>query len=134
MGHREDYQIPDWVVKDYNSRVPKEDRLPLYDGTDSFSYDYPSTGSSSHEKIMIALNKALRTGDFKEYDRLKLEERMLWYGARGFTKEQVLEMFYNKEESSQDKNLQPSKTFDYFMLLLLMSAIALMIYMISTML
>ena len=134
MGHREDYQIPDWVVKDYNSRVPKGDRLPLYDGTDDSEYGYLPTETSLNDKSMIAFRKALRTGDYEEYNKIEMERRMIWWGARGFTKEQILEMFCEKEEPPQDKNMQPSKTFDYFMLLLLMSTIALMIYMISTML
>lgn len=29
MGIREKYEIPDWVVDDYNSRVSEEDRLLL---------------------------------------------------------------------------------------------------------
>ena len=29
MGSREKYEVPDWVVDDYNSRVSAEDRLPL---------------------------------------------------------------------------------------------------------
>ena len=29
MGDWEKHVIPDWVVDDYNSRVSKEDRLPL---------------------------------------------------------------------------------------------------------
>ncbi len=29
MNSREKYEIPDWVVDDYNSRVSEEDRLPL---------------------------------------------------------------------------------------------------------
>ena len=60
MGHREDYQIPDWVVKDYNSRVPKEDRLPLYDGTDSSEHEYSSTETSTDDESMIAFRKGLK--------------------------------------------------------------------------
>ncbi|MBQ2245890.1 MAG: hypothetical protein II324_02420, partial [Selenomonadales bacterium] len=43
MGSRENYEIPDWVVDDYNSRVSEEDRLPLRGGnttTDSDIDDY----------------------------------------------------------------------------------------------
>ena len=128
MGHREDYQIPDWVVKDYNSRVPKEDKLPLYDGTDDSEYGYLPTETSLNDKSMIAFRKALRTGDYEEYNKIEMERRMLWYGAHGFTKEQILETFYKEEEPPQD--IKPSKTFNYFMLFLLVSALAFIFYMI----
>lgn len=35
MNSREKYEIPDWVVDDYNSRVSEEDRLPLGDKIDN---------------------------------------------------------------------------------------------------
>ena len=93
MGHREDYQIPDWVVKDYNSRVPKEDQLPLYDGTDSSEYEYSSTETPSCDREMVAFMKALKTGDYTEYNRIKLEKRIIWWGAHGVSKEEVIKMY-----------------------------------------
>ena len=54
MDSREKYEIPDWVVDDYNGRVPEEDRLPLRGGntitslnTDNYSCSNTNTGKSS---------------------------------------------------------------------------------------
>ena len=55
MGSREKYEVPDWVVDDYNSRVSEEDRLPLRGGstitnsnTNNYSCSNTNTRKSSH--------------------------------------------------------------------------------------
>ena len=55
MGDWKKHVVPDWVVDDYNSRVSKEDRLPLRGGstitssnTDNYSCGNTNTGKSSH--------------------------------------------------------------------------------------
>ena len=40
MGIREKYQVPDWVVDNYNSRVSEDAKLPI-----------GSSGSSSHDEF-----------------------------------------------------------------------------------
>ena len=61
MDSREKYEIPDWVVDDYNGRVPEEDRLPLRGGntitspnTDTYSCSNTNTGKSSRSNTKSA--------------------------------------------------------------------------------
>ncbi len=58
MGSREKYEIPDWVVDDYNSRVSEEDRLPLGSNiTHENDFDSPvgsSNGYYKREKVRKA--------------------------------------------------------------------------------
>lgn len=48
------YEVPDWVVDDYNSRVPKKDRMPLGSYGAEESYDshvkIPMTQYASYQK------------------------------------------------------------------------------------
>ena len=120
MGHREKYEVPDWVVKDYNSRVPQEDRLPLYDGADDSDYECSSNEYPSSDRVMVAFRKALRTGDYTEYNKLEMEQRILWYGARGISKEQVMKMFYEEKPPTViDKIKEALCKFIFYLLLFL---------------
>ena len=48
------YEVPDWVVDDYNSRVPEKDRMPLGSYGAEESYDshvkIPMTQYASYQK------------------------------------------------------------------------------------
>lgn len=48
------YEVPDWVVDDYNSRVPEKDRMPLgsYGADDSYDshVKIPMTKYGSYQK------------------------------------------------------------------------------------
>ncbi|MBO5245427.1 MAG: hypothetical protein J6B02_04935, partial [Selenomonadales bacterium] len=57
--------VPDWVVDDYNSRVSKEDRLPLKgSSTDKYSSDY----LSDHRcRNAVNINKKYNTTDETQY-------------------------------------------------------------------
>lgn len=48
------YEVPDWVVDDYNSRVPEKDRMPLGSYGAEESYDshikIPMTQYGSYQK------------------------------------------------------------------------------------
>lgn len=58
MGDWEKYEVPDWVVDDYNSRVSEKDRIPLgrygagdsYDSYDSDDASVPMTKYGSYQK------------------------------------------------------------------------------------
>ena len=39
MSDWEKHVVPDWVVDDYNSRVPKEDRLPISETLDEDDFE-----------------------------------------------------------------------------------------------
>ena len=61
MDSREKYEIPDWVVDDYNGRVPEKDRLPLRGGntitssnTDNYSCSNTNTGKNSRSNTTSA--------------------------------------------------------------------------------
>ena len=61
MDSREKYEIPDWVVDDYNGRVSEEDRLPLRGGntitssnTDNYSCSNTNTEKNSRSNTTSA--------------------------------------------------------------------------------
>lgn len=125
MGHREDYQIPDWVVKDYNSRVPKEDRLPL-DVTGDYTEDYfESIGDSKETYWDIEMRKALFRNDHVAYRKAMIERRVEVWGAKGFSREQVMKMFgHDKEEYLKNRDHK----FDLFMFGLMFIALCFIVW------
>lgn len=55
MNSREKYEVPDWVVKDYNSRVSDKDKLPLKGGsrtknTDTNKHSVNKADSDEYKK------------------------------------------------------------------------------------
>lgn len=51
MTNWEKYEVPDWVVDDYNSRVSEEDRLPLGSNvTHKNDFDSPVGSSNGYYK------------------------------------------------------------------------------------
>ena len=113
MNSREKYEVPDWVVKDYNSRVPKEDRLPFYDGTDNYTEDhFENAGDSKETYWDIEMRKALFRNDRAAYRKAMIERRVEVWGAKGFSREEVMKMFgHDKEEDLKNRDHK----FDLFM-------------------
>ena len=109
MSDWEKFVVPDWVVKDYNSRVPKEDKLPLYDGTDDY---FENVGDSKETYWDIEMRKALFRNDHAAYRKAMIERRVEVWGAKGFSREEVMKMFkHNKEECLRSRDHK----FDLFM-------------------
>lgn len=71
-----DYEVPDWVVDDYNSRVSEKDRIPLGKYARGRAYNDCSlnkdrTPSSSYvktksDKIKVEPNKQINEDDINE--------------------------------------------------------------------
>lgn len=65
------YEVPDWVVDDYNSRVPEKDRMPLGSYGEDDSYDshvkIPMTQYASYRKNkkMVEANPQINEDDIE---------------------------------------------------------------------